>query len=163
MVHQEHHLACWCILRHNLSGIFWGVCVNWLVFVSEQWLLVSLLAVLVSALIFVESRKGGTSLSLHEVTRMLNADEAILLDVREAKEFKAGHITGAVNIPHLKLASRAEELEKHKSKTIIVVDKAGQHGGASGKLLKDLGYTVNRMQGGMAEWQGQNLPVIKGN
>ena len=76
-----------------------------------------------------ESAKGGKSVNIHEVTRMINADEAILLDVREAKDFKAGHIAGAVSIPHTKLAERMGELEVHKAKVVIVVDKLGQHSG----------------------------------
>jgi rhodanese-related sulfurtransferase len=40
--------------------------------------------------------------------------------------FPAGHIVGAVNIPQDKLAARMAELEKHKAKTIIVVDAMGQ-------------------------------------
>ena len=135
---------------------------DWIAFVNQEWLLIGLLAVLIAALIVVESRKGGKAINYHEVTRLLNSDDAILLDVRETKEFKAGHIVNAVNIPHLKLAERLSELEKYKSKTIIVADKFGQHAGACGKTLQDNGYTSTRLQGGMSEWFNQNLPVIKG-
>jgi rhodanese-related sulfurtransferase len=52
-------------------------------------------------------------------------------------------------------------LEPHKSKTLILVDKMGQHAGAAGRLLKAEGFTVNRLEGGMTEWQNQNLPLVK--
>lgn len=130
-------------------------------FIAEQWLLLSLLTVLIAALVFVESKRGGDSLSFHGATRLLNDDAGIVVDVREAKEFKAGHIVGAVNIPHTKLADQLSQLEKHKGKTIIVADKMGQHSGAAGRTLKDNGYTAARLQGGMAEWVNQNLPVVK--
>lgn len=141
----------------------WVHNVDIFLFLSEQWLLVGLLAVLVATLIVVEGKRGGQSFSFHEVTRMVNKGEAIILDVREGKEYKNGHIVDALNIPHQKLNDRAGELEKHRAKTIVVVDKMGQHAGASGKVLKEKGYTVGRMQGGMTEWQGQNLPVVKGS
>ena len=132
-------------------------------FVGEQWLLFAVLGGLVVALIFVEGKKGGQTLSHHEVTRMVNSESAVIVDIRDAKEFKAGHIVDAIHIPHTKLSDRAVELEKHKAdKTIILVDKMGQHAGASGNLLKEKGFNVNRLQGGMTEWVGQNLPVIKG-
>lgn len=131
-------------------------------FLSEQWILVSILIVLAGAYFYLESLKGGKSLGIHEVTRMVNSSEAVLLDIRETKDFKAGHIVDAINIPFDKLAERTNELEKHKSKTIIVVDKMGQHAGSSGKILLDKGFNVNRMQGGMSEWSSQNLPVVKG-
>lgn len=128
---------------------------------SEQWLLVTILAALVSGLIFVEGKRGGDSLSYHQVTTLVNNGSAVIVDVRDTKEFKTGHIVDALNIPHVKLGDRLTELDKHKDKTIIVVDKMGQHAGASGRLLKEKGFNVNRLQGGMTEWQAQNLPVIK--
>ncbi len=130
-------------------------------FLAEQWILVSIISVLVAALIVVEGRKGGKALSHHDITRLINAGEAVLLDVREQKEFTAGHIVDSLHIPYTKLGDRVSELEKHRDKTIIVVDKMGQHSGAAGKTLKDKGFTVNRMEGGIAEWQNQNLPVVK--
>lgn len=124
-------------------------------------MLVSVLSVLAAALVYLESRKGGQSLSHHEVTRLLNSDEAVIVDVRDKKEFSEGHIVNAIHIPYLKLETRASELEKHRAKTLIVADKMGQQAGAAGKTLNDKGFTVTRLQGGMAEWLNQNLPVIK--
>ena len=132
-----------------------------MVFVAQEWLLITILAVLVAALMVVESRKGGQALSHHDVTRLLNSDDAVLLDVRETKEFKTGHIVNAINIPHTKLADRISELDKHKAKTIIVADKYGQHAGHCGKVLKEKGFNAVRLQGGMTEWVSQNLPVAK--
>ena len=124
-------------------------------------MLVGILAVLISGFIVLEKKGGGASLSFHEATRLLNTEQAILIDLRDDKEFKAGHIVDALHIPYAKLADRESELNKHKTKTIILVDKMGQHAGAAGKTLKEKGYTVARLQGGMVEWQGQNLPVVK--
>ena len=134
---------------------------NWTDFVVQQWWLIALLVVLVIVLIVTESKKGGKSYSLHEATRLVNQDAAVIVDVREKKEFSAGHITDAVHIPYIKIAERYTELEKHKSKTIIVVDKMGQHASSASKTLRDNGFDAGRLAGGMAEWQAQNLPVIK--
>lgn len=131
------------------------------VFLTEQWLLVSILMVMVAALIFVEGKRSGDSLTFHEVTRVLNKGDAIVLDVRDTKDFKSGHIVDSLNIPYQKLAERTNELEKYKEKTLIIVDKMGQHSGASGRVLKEKGFSVNRLQGGITEWVGQNLPVVK--
>lgn len=134
---------------------------NFFVFLAEQWLLFSILAVLVSAFVFLEKRRAGAVLSHHEATRQLNGDSAVLLDVREPKEYALGHITNAINIPFAKLKERLVELEKHKEKTVIVADKMGQQSGASVKILTEAGYQAARLQGGMAEWSNQNLPVVK--
>ncbi len=132
------------------------------VFLTEQWLLVAILIALVSGLMFVEGKRSGDSLSSHQVTRVVNSGDAILVDLREAKEYKEGHIVDSLNIPHQKLSDRIGDLEKHKNKTLVLVDKMGQHSGACGKVLKEKGFVVSRLQGGMSEWIGQNLPVVKG-
>ncbi|MFT7559519.1 MAG: rhodanese-related sulfurtransferase [Flavobacteriales bacterium] len=138
-----------------------GLIVDWMAFINEQWLLISVLMVLAAALLFVEQKRSGSSVNHHEVTRLLNAGEGILLDLRDRKEFSAGHIVDSLNIPFAKLADRAVELAKHKALTIILVDKMGQQTGAAARQLKALGYSVTRMSGGMGEWQAQNLPVVK--
>ena len=134
---------------------------SWTVFIVEQWILFSILAVLVVAFIWTESQKGGKALSHHQVTRLLNGDEAVLLDVRDKKDFDNGHIVDSINIPYAKLGERSSELEKYREKTVVVVDKLGQHAGAAGKILKDKGFTVTRLQGGISDWISQNLPVVK--
>lgn len=134
---------------------------SWMEFVVQQWPLFSLLAVLVAAFLVLESRKGGPTVSFHEATRLLNSDQAMVLDVRDAADFKKGHIVEAINIPYASLAKRQTELEKYKAQQIIVVDKMGQHAGAAGKALRDGGFNVVRLQGGISEWTQQNLPLVK--
>ena len=130
-------------------------------FVAEQAVLIGLLAAMVIAFFMLDSKKGGKAISYHEVTRLMNSQDGVLLDIGEASEFKNGHITGAKNIPFTEIATRLDELEKHKQKQLILADKMGQHANAAGKILKDKGYNVVRLQGGMAEWRAQNLPVVK--
>lgn len=137
------------------------VSVSWLDFVVEQWILVAILTALVVAFLVLESRKGGSTISHHQATRLLNGGQAVLVDLRDSKEFKTGHIVDAINIPYACLATKLDDLEKHKSKQIIVVDKMGQHAGSAGKVLRDKGFQVVRMQGGMMEWTQQNLPLVK--
>lgn len=134
---------------------------NWVEFVSEQWPLVALLAGLAAVFFWNEGRSGGQTLGPSEVTRLLNSEQAVLVDIRETKDFKQGHIVGAINVPHTKVEERADELEKFRSRKIIIADKMGQHGGAAGKVLREKGYDVLRLRGGMAEWNGQNLPVVR--
>ena len=130
-------------------------------FVMEQWLLCSLLAATVVAFLIVESRRGGATVTHHQATRLINDGKAVLIDLRDSKEYKSGHIVDAINIPYATLNNRMDELEKHKSKQLIVVDKMGQHAGTAGRILGEKGFTVVRLQGGMMEWTQQNVPVVK--
>lgn len=130
-------------------------------FISEQWLLVSLLVVLIYAFAFTERAKAGKPTGVHEVTRMLNQQQAVIVDVRDKDEFAGGHIVDAINIPHGQLKERLAELNKHKDKTLIIADKIGQHAGTAGRLLRGEGFEVRRLEGGMTEWTSQQLPLVK--
>ncbi len=131
---------------------------NLIEFVSNHYVLSSLF---VALLILTETRKGGKSLSNRELTALVNSGEGVVLDVRAKKEFDAGHIVDALNIPYEKLVSRTGELEKHKAKTIIVVDAMGQHAGTACRELQKAGFTAAKLSGGISSWRGDNLPVVK--
>jgi len=130
-------------------------------FALENWPLVAAFFGLIVAYFVVNALAGGKSISVHQVTRSVNQGNALLLDIRDANEFKSGHITGAINIPFGAISARVEELEKHRGKQIILVDKLGQHAGDVAKQLKPLGFDVVRLGGGMSEWTHQSLPVVK--
>lgn len=131
-------------------------------FVSEQWILVSILMLCVYGLILNETSKGGKNISHHQLSTMVNKDEAVVLDVRPADEFKAGHIAGAINISHATIADKLSELDKYKdSTTIVVVDQIGQHAGGAGRRLREAGFTVLRLSGGISEWKNNSLPLVK--
>jgi len=95
-----------------------------------------------------------------EAVMLLNRDEAVVVDIREKKEFSEGHIKGAIHIPMAKLKESDNQLRKHSDKLILMVDKAGQHSGMAVKELpKDHNLNVARLSGGMMEWRNANLPV----
>ena len=132
-----------------------------IIFLTEQWLLVSVLCVLIYIYMWREKQKAGTSLSVHQLTALLNKGDSVLIDIRDAAEFKVGHIVDAINIPHNKIEKQLADFAKYQGKTIILVDKIGQHTGNAGRLLRANGYDVARLDGGIADWQGQNLPLVK--
>lgn len=132
------------------------------IFVSEQWLLISLFLVLIYIFALTERTKGGKPIACSQLVSLMNADEAVLVDVRAANDFQAGHVHGAINIPHTKIATRLSEIEKHREKVVVLTDQMGQHAGGVGKEMTKQGYTVRRLSGGMSEWQQQNMPVVQG-
>lgn len=130
-------------------------------FATNHYVLSSIFAVLLALLIFTELSKGGAALSTGQLTALVNRDEGVILDIRANKDFAAGHIVGSLNIPYDKVVSRVAELEKHKAKTIIVVDAIGQHAGTISSELKKLGFNAAKLSGGISSWRGENLPVVK--
>ena len=76
---------------------------RFLEFVGNHLELSGLFVFFLAALWFTEKSRAGRSVSPHEATRMLNADEAVIIDVREKKDFNEGWITGAMHIPFASL------------------------------------------------------------
>ena len=131
-------------------------------FIAQEWILVSVLIVLVYFYFWRERKTSGLPLSPHQVTQLMNRDEAVVVDLRESADFRAGHIVNSINLPYNRLIQDASELVAHKEKILVLVDKLGQHSGAAGRKLTKEGYQVRRLSGGISEWQVQNLPLIKG-
>jgi rhodanese-related sulfurtransferase len=132
-------------------------------FVGNHPFLVGTFAVLLTLFIRNETQRGGKGVTPQELVNLVNREGAVVLDVRDSKEFAAGHIVDAVNVPHAALESRLAELEKYKEKPVTIVCKMGQHAGAAGAMLRKAGFaSVSRLTGGMTEWRNQNLPVVKG-
>jgi rhodanese-related sulfurtransferase len=131
-------------------------------FITNHPFLVGTFIFLVVAFLINEGKQGGASVSTSNLVSMVNREDAVVLDVRDKKEFGLGHISGAVHMPLSSIENRASELEAKKDKPIILVCKMGQHSSAAGKKLKTLGFeNVRRLSGGMAEWNAAGLPVVK--
>ncbi len=109
-----------------------------------------------------ETQRGGAAVSAQELVDMVNRENALVLDVRDKKEYAAGHIVDSVNIPYSALDSRIDELKKFADRPLVVACKMGQTSGSAGTLLRKNGFAnVSRLTGGIAEWRNQNLPVVK--
>jgi len=131
-------------------------------FAVNHYILVSLFVAFLLAILVLESRRGGKKISAQGAVNLINRDEAVVVDIRDRKDFNEGRITGAINIPLNSIKSRASELKKFKDKQIIVADKMGQHSAMAVKQLNAEGYTnVVRLNGGIADWKGSNLPLVK--
>lgn len=130
-------------------------------FATDHYILVAIFVVLLVLLLLNEIRRGGQSLSNGQLTALVNADKGLVVDIRTAKEYAAGHIVGAINIPQDKLATRMSELDKHKEKTLIVVDAMGQQSGTHCHELLKAGYTAAKLSGGVSSWKADNLPLVK--
>ena len=132
-------------------------------FIGNHAILVGTFAVLLALFIRNEASRGGQTATAQELVNLVNRENALILDVRDAREFAEGHIVDALNIPHAAVASRLAELEKYKGRPVAIVCKMGQHAGSAGTILRKSGFEpVLRLTGGMTEWRNQNLPVVKG-
>lgn len=95
-------------------------------------------------------------ITVEEAHKVLEEEpaEIILLDVRTEAEYEEGHIPDAINIPLSDLESRIGELDKYKSKKIIVYCKNGVESRTASEILVTHGFEqVYRMLGGIEEWK----------
>jgi rhodanese-related sulfurtransferase len=130
-------------------------------FLAQQWMLASGLLIAISLLVMHESRKSGPSLSPQQAINLVNEQDGVFLDLRDAADYRKGHIVDAVNIPASKLPERVAELEKYKDRPIVLVCRMGQQSSAASKQLKEANYTsVYKMTGGMMEWSNLQLPTV---
>ena len=105
---------------------------------------------------------GVPNLSATEAVLMLNRDKPLVLDVRDAAEFAAGHIQGAKNIPVAELANRLKEIEKFKDKPVLVHCQKGMRAKSACNTLKAQQFSkLNNLQGGLDTWIEAKLPVVK--
>ena len=131
-------------------------------FIGNHPLLVGAFVVFLILFIRNEMSRGGATISSQKLVQLVNSENAIVVDVRDANEYSEGHIVDAINIPFANFEARSDELNEHKDQPVIVACKMGQHSGSVGTILRKKGFTnVLRLTGGMAEWRGQNLPVVK--
>lgn len=75
----------------------------------------------------------------------------IVLDVRTAKEFAAGALPGAINIPIDELRERLSELPKDRE--IAAYCQVGQRGYLATRILQQAGYSVANVGGGYTTYQ----------
>ncbi len=132
-------------------------------FVSAQWYWFALLSALLAALAWWESRKAGPQVTPQQLSLMVNNENALVLDVRSDKEYRQGHIVNALNIPATGFNDRIKQLDKHRERPLVLVCSVGQQTGNVAKQLRAGGFEkVYRLSGGMAEWSGSQMPVVKG-
>jgi len=103
---------------------------------------------------------GGPWVSPAQATNLINREDALMVDVRDAGEYGAGHALGARNVPLAQLESGAGDAGKKKDATLIVYCDTGDRSAKASAALKKQGYTkVVSLSGGFAAWKQAGLPV----
>jgi rhodanese-related sulfurtransferase len=85
----------------------------------------------------------------------------VLLDVRAPESFSAGHVPGAINVPHAKIIG--SRLAEYPADTLFVVYCAGPHCNGAQRAairLARLGRPVKIMLGGVSGWRDEDFPLV---
>lgn len=93
------------------------------------------------------------TVSATEFAQIIQADTVVLVDVRTAEEYNAGHIDGARNIDVQKENFQAEAVTSiPKDKTVAVYCRSGKRSLKAAVILAKVGYHVVNLRGGWLEW-----------
>jgi rhodanese-related sulfurtransferase len=131
----------------------------------NHWLVAATGVVLVLVVVF-EIRTRAQSLaaiSPQDAIRLMNRG-AVVIDLRPAEQFAAGHLSGARRMDGEQILKAGDTLKKYKQKPLIVYDESGSLGTSAARQLKAQGFEqAFNLRGGLAAWRSDNLPLEKGS
>lgn len=86
-----------------------------------------------------------------------------VVDVRTLVEFQQSHIQGAINLPITQFSKKAiSELSLDQSIPVVTICLSAHRSIPATRRLKQLGYDVKQLQGGMKAWWNRRFPVVSG-
>jgi rhodanese-related sulfurtransferase len=117
-----------------------------------------------------ETHADVHEISVEEFDEMIeNHDDLLVVDVREAGEFRRGHIPGALLLPHGLLEGavddagrlQMEQLLGGHHKTFVLCSRDGSGSAAAADRLRQLGFEkVYSLAGGIVRWQAQGYALV---
>ncbi|MCL7927145.1 MAG: rhodanese-like domain-containing protein [marine benthic group bacterium] len=108
-----------------------------------------------------DSQSGAMVLAPTQLAARLEEGTApVLLDVRSAEEFAAGHIPGAINVPYDEVPARLAEIVEHRDAELVVYCRTGRRAKIAEAALREAGFRqVADLDGHMTEWTAAGYPV----
>ena len=111
---------------------------------------------------YLGDRDGMAPVGRDELLERARAGEVVVLDVRPAVEYAAGHIAGALSIPIAELEARLEELPRQREIVAYCRGPYCVYADEAVKLLREGGHKARRLQEGFPEWHAAGLPIGRG-
>lgn len=136
-----------------------------LLFINHHLPLFTALAIVLVILIileFIKLKRGAIRLTPARLTQLINHHKAVIIDIRSADAFKAGHVTGAISIPFSELKQKMKTIEKFKSQPIVIICATGVDSPKAAVLLMQQGIPAQMLHGGIRAWREAEMPLIKG-
>lgn len=131
---------------------------RWFEFMGNHPFLFAILGALIVLFFVFEGQRSGRKISPQSLGILVKAKNAMLIDLRDAKDFREGHISGSRNIPYSQIAANVEEL-KAADRPLVFICNLGQ---VAGSALQQVGHADSyRLDGGISNWKAQGLPLVK--
>lgn len=105
---------------------------------------------------------GAAGVNPSEAIRLINHENAVILDVRTDSEFTEGRILNAIHIPQPSLPDQIKKLDKYRSRPIIAACRSGSRSARACAVLRKHNFErVYNLSGGVAGWQSAGLPLVR--
>ncbi|MGQ3888755.1 rhodanese-like domain-containing protein [Legionella sp. CNM-1927-20] len=133
-------------------------------FIINHWLLWALLLVVLIAIFInelAERKKQGQEVSPQAAVKLINENDAVVIDLRDEENYRKGHIINAVRATPESF--NGKQMSKYKTKPIILVCAQGLESKTLAAQLRQQGFTQPMvLSGGINAWQNADLPLVKG-
>lgn len=97
-----------------------------------------------------------------EAIRLMNREEAVVIDVSGSADYAKGHILGAISMPPSQLEAGNKQLSKFADKPVLIYCKNGQISPQMAAKLSGIGFSnVSILKGGLAQWRADQQPVTR--
>jgi len=131
-------------------------------FIGNHWVPFAVLAVIIVLLVHNLLVSGRSSVDPAGATKLINHQDALVVDVRPAADFAQGHIINALNLPMNGFKKQIGTLHKHKERSILVTCRSGSQSAMACQQLRKEGFEkIHNLRGGVLAWQNANLPLSK--
>lgn len=107
--------------------------------------------------------RGYKGISPAELTRLINREDAVVIDVSPINDFEKAHIVGSKHIALSQFEPTHKLVAKAKEQPVVLVCRSGMTAGNAAKKLVKAGFTkVHLLEGGIGAWQQAELPLTRG-
>ena len=124
------------------------------------------LAGLTAAIIYTEIARlfrGFKAVKPAEVTRLINAGNAVVVDLSAPADFEKGHIAGSRNVQAKQFGPTHKLVANAKQQPVVLVDSTSMASISAAKALKKAGFEqIHVLDGGLPAWTAADLPLVKG-
>ena len=129
-------------------------------FIINNIFLIGIALVSAFMLLLPMIQRRGPHIPPFQVTKKMNGQKVVILDIRKPEEYAAAHLRNAMHIPAEDLTNKLGRIERYKADPIVIVCVSGSRAARATSELKKAGFKdVSSMEGGMKAWLDQGMPV----
>jgi rhodanese-related sulfurtransferase len=110
-----------------------------------------------------DAKERVREITVLDIERTPLSSSTILIDIREASEWRGGHAAGAIHLSRGILEGEIDEKVPDLETPIVLYCAGGNRSALSADNLLKMGYkNVSSLAGGFREWQKARLPIVPG-